>query len=518
MNRKQPEPKRSSNRWRAASRVFTPAPLAEALVASLAAGPTDTWLDPCVGEGAFVNAMLNHGTAPNAIVGIDLVRTRPAVHRQVRLETGIDFIDWAESTNQRFTRVIANPPFVGLRRLPPALRRRALSVEIGGKRPARLSGNYWVAFLIQSLKLLARGGHLAFVLPASWEYADYAAGIRETVPSEFERFDIHRSLTPLFPGVQEGAIVLIGRGRGFPHRDRRYFEHRSPYDLCLALTDPDCAPTSVTIGGTDNHAVAGDDWVPLGQVMHVTIGAVTGDARYFLLTEKRRRDLSLPTGAMRPALTHARQLTSAVIDQQLWRRLRDSGERVWLFRARERFLKHWAVHDYLQLAAEKGGCNRGAYKVASRVPWHRSRLPVRPDGFMSGMSRLGPWIALSGIEQLTASNTLYCVRFRSPLSNDAKAAWALSLLTTTARRQLLPLGRRYPDGLLKFEPSDLNRVLLLRPGKIAGAEQAYRLAVKHLLSGSAAEAQSVADGWMENSRPDALSEGHPHCIPLERAG
>jgi hypothetical protein len=96
---------------------------------------------------------------------------------------------------------------------------------------------------------------------------------------------------------------------------------------------------------------------------------------------------------------------------------------------------------------------------------------------------------------LNATNTLYAVRFRKRLSFDQKAAWCLSLLTTTARDQLLRVGRRYPDGLLKYEPHDLTAVSVPQPPLRKGAARVYSRAIKNLLKGNIKQASQIADSW-----------------------
>jgi hypothetical protein len=53
--------------------------------------------------------------------------------------------------------------------------------------------------------------------------------------------------------------------------------------------------------------------------------------------------------------------------------------------------------------------------------------------------------------------------------------------------------RRYPDGLAKLEPHDLNSFQLMPPRFIAGAAENYCRAVKLLLTSRVSEAVAIAD-------------------------
>ena len=83
----------------------------------------------------------------------------------------------------------------------------------------------------------------------------------------------------------------------------------------------------------------------------------------------------------------------------------------------------------------------------------------------------------------------------SGLTRDEKAAWALSLLTSHARRLLVTVGRVYPDGLVKYEPGDLLDLPVLVPPKFHGVRVWYRDTVAALLSGEVEKAKQMADHW-----------------------
>jgi adenine-specific DNA-methyltransferase len=474
-------------------RVYTPPELAMAMVRAISK-PDVQWLDPCVGEGAFPTALAKLGVQSGRIVAIDLNPIACETDRLTTPTRGVDFIAWARTQDRRFDSIVANPPFISLSRLSKRLRKAAISVPVGDMHPIRLGANYWCAFLCQSVNVLRPNGDICFLLPASWEYADYAASIRAHLPQQFERFEIHRSAEPLFTKVQEGSVVVVGRGYGRSHQEICYHQHADARALVMGLSDrPPQSPVS---------RIAPLNWqarqfreVSLGKVIEVRIGAVTGDSSYFLMNDQRRRELRLPVAAMSPVLSRARDLMAPTVGRRAWNKLRRLNARVWLFRPNSSVVTHSAVNAYLDLARSNGGCNRDAYHVLRREPWYLTTMSRRQDGFLSGMSRHGPWISLRAMPGLNATNTLYTVRFRKKLSPDQKAAWCLSLLTTTARQQLVRVGRRYPDGLIKYEPHDLEAVSIPQPPARKGATRAYGEAVKALLVGRVAEASQIADVW-----------------------
>jgi hypothetical protein len=101
-----------------------------------------------------------------------------------------------------------------------------------------------------------------------------------------------------------------------------------------------------------------------------------------------------------------------------------------------------------------------------------------------------PWLCINETPSVNATNTLYVVRFLSRNRRDWYK-WALSLLSSAARQQIRRIGRRYPDGLIKYEPGPLGKIALPRPD--ADHKALYRRAVSALLSGNIGQAKEIAD-------------------------
>lgn len=95
-------------------------------------------------------------------------------------------------------------------------------------------------------------------------------------------------------------------------------------------------------------------------------------------------------------------------------------------------------------------------------------------GFVSGMTKLGPWISFRSKRQLVAvTNTLYALIAKDKMGSEERAAWALALISTSPRQQFHAIARRYPDGLVKLEPHDLNSLRLPTPLRTKDAPEAY---------------------------------------------
>jgi len=232
--------------------------------------------------------------------------------------------------------------------------------------------------------------------------------------------------------------------------------------------------------------------VRLDSVAKIRLGGVTGDASYFLMSEQKRQGLDLPSAALTPVVSRAKHLRIAPLNRKGWHELKSSGERIWLFNPPDQLVKHPTVREYLRLGASEGGCNREAYKVSIREPWYRTPLPKAPDAFLSGMSQHGPWLCINQMHGLNATNTLYVVTFRSR-NREVWYMWALALLSSMAQRQVRRIGRRYADGLVKYEPGPLGEIELPKLRLDADHRSLYIRAVHAVLAGDLAMAKDIAD-------------------------
>ncbi len=473
----------------------TPELLADVLIRAVGFTDTDSWLDPSAGSGQLVRAALRAGVPADSILAIDLQTQLPALERlSVESLVGTDFLLWARRTSRRFDRVIANPPFVRLGQLQEALRRPALETRLNGVNITAMA-NYWVPFLIAGIQLLKPGGSIAYILPAAWEYADYADGVRGLCSESFYELDVHRVGVPMFDGISDGSILLVGRGFGRrPHRPPQVMRHPTLTALSKAVFGNEF-PTATRMRERNSSLPKGQ--IRFGDIAQIRIGTVTGDASYFMFNEERRLALRIPRSSVRPVLSKARHIIESEIYRDTWVRLLAAGHRVWLLDPPESDLSNPAVRSYLDLAAEEGGCRREAGKVMSRDPWYRVPIPERFDGFVTGMSPSVPWVALNRMPGLTASNTLYGIRFRDIQSTEEQAAWCLSMLSSTTAISRTKLAREYPQGLLKLEPSDMARLIVRRPNKTAGARGLYRKATQFIVNGQPRVALALADQWLE---------------------
>lgn len=469
-------------------KVNTPPDLANAIVQALNDGPDLSWLEPSHGSGVFVEAISRVGVPKRRIVAVDLDPVGTPADRVATTIRRVDFLKWANETNRRFDRIVGNPPFVSIKRLKMSLQGTAAKVRDFDGNPIGRGSNTWYAFVLASLRLLRKGGSMAFVLPSAAEFTDYSAGIRSAVQKTFNSLDLYRCTRPLFENVQEGTIVAIARGYGSGPCSIRRKRYSTREALIEALAQSkksrgrQCRLRTIKNSPTMTQ---------LKSIATLRLGGVTGDASFFLMDEEKRQSLKLPRSAFTPVVSKARHVKFAYLQREVWNELRQADERIWLFNPTPLLIReNWRVRDYLY--PRVGGCNREAYKILGRKPWYQTPLPGRADAFISGMSRQGPWLCINEFSKLRATNTLYVLTFAEQYRQQ-RYMWALALLTSIAQRQIRSLGRHYADGLVKYEPGALGDLELPPLQPEVNHRLLYQRAVSALLASDITEAKAIAD-------------------------
>jgi adenine-specific DNA-methyltransferase len=220
--------------------VFTPDDVVKTMIA-LRTG-TGRALEPSCGDGAFLSKIEN-------CVGIEIDR-RVAPPDALN----IDFFDYPET--ERFSCVIGNPPYVRFQDIPPMT-----------KAKLRLDGydrrtNLFVFFIDKCLRHLDDGGELILVVPREFMKATYGRTLNERLHAAGTFTDlVELGDEKIFKGFSPNCIIF------------RYVKGE------LSHQRRDGARQLVADGQLS--FVKGNDFVRLGNILSVKVGAVSGDDEIF---------------------------------------------------------------------------------------------------------------------------------------------------------------------------------------------------------------------------------------------
>ncbi|HEY6329098.1 MAG TPA: N-6 DNA methylase [Blastocatellia bacterium] len=457
---------RSSDIRRESGAIYTPHAIVETMVSwADGRGSPARIIDPGAGSGRF---LLSAAKAfPGAeLVGIDTDPLAALVARANLAVAGLqsrarivlsDYRTFNDSVDGQ-TLYIGNPPYVRHHRITPRWK-EWLSKEAAqfGLTASKLAGLH-IHFFLATARNARAGDFGAFITSAEWLDVNYGALMRSLILGQLGG----QSLTVIEPTAQPfpdaattGAITtfeiaskpssvffrrvdslrdLGGLGSGHRvRRDRLASESRWSYLTRSAASAP-------------------EGFVELGDLCRVHRGQVTG-ANDVWIAGQHARDL--PSAVLYRSVTRARELFEAegvledparlrfVIDIQVDLDALDAADR-------------GAVDRFLEFARARGA-HKG-YIARHRKAWWAVGLRAPAPIISTYMARRPPAFVVNRAKarHINIAHGLYP---RDPMSDTAQMALVDYLRSNTSQRS----GRTYAGGLTKFEPREMERLIVPGP-------------------------------------------------------
>lgn len=472
---------------------FTPGTLCDFVTAWAIRDPSDRVLEPSCGEAAFLLSagarLRSLGSSDPALTGAELHATSARGARRHLARAGLtahittgDF--FAVDPQPAFDAVVGNPPYVRYQDFAGASRaagqRAALRADV---RLTHLASS-WAAFTIHSALFVRPGGRLGLVIPAELLSVNYAAVVREYLMRRFGRVQLVLFRERVFPDVQEEVILLMAEGEGpSEHLEVHQTDNADTLQstsMQVSMWTPPSATakwTASLVPASGMQAYKGLVESPhfghLGDWGETSLGAVTGNNRYFALTPSLVRELDLaPTEVLRispPGSTHLRQLA---ISHRDWEELGCAGAKTYLFRPGHE--PSGAALAYIR-DGERQRADQ-AYKCQVRSPWWRTPVLAAPDLFLTYMNAAFPQLA-SNPARLRHLNSVHGVYLGPGLSELGMELLPLAALNSVTLLGAEAVGRSYGGGMLKLEPKEADLLPVPSPQLLAAARGALQALV-----------------------------------------
>ncbi len=153
--------------------VFTKLPVAEYMTSLFTIGKSAKVLDPCFGEGAFLNALTNSGW--NQVYGYELDSNLFAYCKDKYQNCLLKNEDYLSSNNkEQYDGIIMNPPYVRHEKIN-ALSQLGVNKTILATNPIfsflPTTANLYMYFIIKAISDLKENGELIVIFPSSWSLA-----------------------------------------------------------------------------------------------------------------------------------------------------------------------------------------------------------------------------------------------------------------------------------------------------------------------------------------------------------
>lgn len=515
---------------------FTPEALAKYVTDWAVRSPADRVLEPSCGEAAFLLAagqrLTDLGETAPSLHGHELHQPSADEAASVLLAKGYnphiavgDF--FLEQPRPVYDAVIGNPPYVRYQEFSGAARTASREAALAAGVSLTNLASSWAAFTVHSALFLKDGGRLGLVLPAELLSVNYAADVRSFLMKRFGRVRLVLFKERVFPEVLEEVVLLLAEGSGgADHMELLQVDDVPALAAELpAMTTWKPRPVEgkwteallprealrVLASLSSHKGVA-----PLVTWGETTLGAVTGNNKFFALRSSEVRDLQIPASdLLRLSPPGSRHLRGLSFSMHSWRALEAADERAWLWWPKKEPLS--PASDAYRQKGEDDEVNL-AYKCSVRKPWWR--VPVVPpaDLLLTYMNADTPRLTTNSakVRHLNSVHGLYLRPEHRELG--AKLLPVASLNTMTLLKAET-VGRAYGGGMLKIEPGEADLLLVPSPAlvrKQAKALEALKPKVARLLSeGGLLEAARLVDQavlvqglGLSEARVKALEVGH----------
>jgi hypothetical protein len=196
--------------------------------------------------------------------------------------------------------------------------------------------------------------------------------------------------------------------------------------------------------------------VQLGAWATSTIGVVTGNNRFFIISEPMQKRNNIPDEFVAPILARANQLRGLCIHTRDIQRMIESKTDALLLSLNSEPLTR-SLEQYL-IDGEKNGASN-SYKCRSRQPWYCIPSTFAPDAFMDYMTATWPRIVLN-YSRATCTNAIHRLVWTKRHPKVELQQIALGSLSTLTQFSAELVGRNYGGGVLKLEPSDVTQLVV----------------------------------------------------------
>lgn len=461
---------RSSELRRENGATYTPAPIVEAMVAWAVGKITPARIiDPGVGSARF---LMRAGIAfPEAqLVGIDIDPLATLMARANLAVTGHaarsriilgDFRDFRE-TIKGSTLYIGNPPYVRHHQI--ALKWKTWLAEQANKlelSASKLAGLHVYFFLATALN--ARPKDMgAFITAAEWLDVNYGALVRSLMLDDLggKSVTVIEPTAQPFPGAASTAAITTFEIGSSPEtvRFRRVDKLEALSDLSKGrkVHRDRLIVESRWSHLTRNSQRPPDGFVELGELCRVHRGTVTGANDVWIAGQ---HSVGLPPSVLFPTVTRAREVFGAdglLHDADKLRQVIDLPTDLDELDREERE----AVRKFLKVARLMGAHN--GYVARNRKAWWAVGLRAPAPIISTYMARRPPGFAINQADarHINIAHGLYP---RDTMSEALKKTLVDYLQSNISQRS----GRTYAGGLTKFEPREMERLIVPGPALLA---------------------------------------------------
>jgi len=435
-------------------------------------------LEPAFGLGVFCKSLYKLNPQIR-VVGYDIDKTiygyanqgfgKPEYNVSIYNENYI-----TASWTDKYDGIICNPPYLKFHDYDNS----TLIPIVNSKLHTRLNGftNIYTLFLLKSIYQMKEGSRMAYIIPSEFLNSDYGVEVKRTlIQSGVLKHVIIVDFTQCaFDDALTTACILLCEND--PNSDFIYFSNIKNIDELRSSMDEYKTYASRQLNPEvkwkqyyeDNKSSQYNNLVPFSTFAKVSRGIATGANDYFTFNTSKIDSFNIPESTFRRCICHAADVKTQIFTETDFENLVNGNKTVFLFNGRiDENEPH--VKKYIRLGEETGVDKK--YLTASRNPWYALENRLPSPIWVSVFNRKGLRFVRNkaGVYNLT---TFHCVYNTGVIDTDILFVY---LVTNVAKEIFLDNSRQYGNGLVKFEPNDLNKGNIVDLRKLTAEEKAFIL-------------------------------------------
>ena len=479
-------------------------------------------LEPAFGLGVFSRSLYKLNPQIR-VVGYDIDKTIYEYANQSFVKPEFNVSIYNEnyitaSWTDKFDGIICNPPYLKFHDYDNS----TLIPIVNSKLHTRLNGftNIYTLFLLKSIYQMKEGSRMAYIIPSEFLNSDYGVEVKRTlIQSGVLKHVIIVDFTQCaFDDALTTACILLCENNA--NSDTIYFSNiRNINELQSSMDEyktyashqlnPEVKWKQYYEG---NKSSQYNNLVPFSTFAKVSRGIATGANDYFTFKTSKIDSFNIPESIFRRCICHAADVKTQIFTENDFESLVNDNKTVFLFNGcNDENEPH--VKKYIRLGEEIGVDKK--YLTASRNPWYA--LENRPPSpiWVSVFNRNGLRFVRNkaGVYNLT---TFHCVYNTGVIDTDILFAY---LVTNVAKEIFLDNSRQYGNGLVKFEPNDLNKGKVVDLRELTTEEKAFILRASnalHLYDSLNTQTVSVLDDFFRAKYTSGVTNLISYSDRLER--
>lgn len=444
------------------AQFFTPEKIAEFMCQWVLQGKQKTRvLEPAYGLGIFSRILAKNSTLPVDAYEIDgQIFTSAVTARPIGVNLRNEDY-FASDWNAKYDAIVCNPPYLKFHDYDNATYIPDVNSHLGTK----LNGftNLYTLFLLKSIAQLQEGGRLAYIIPSEFLNSDYGVEVKRAL---IESNTLHHIIVVDFTEcafddvLTTACILLCERTTGSVSVRFSLVNNIEELNTCFSeYMEYNTSELDANIKWKsyyeEGNSCKYNHLVPFSKFAKVSRGIATGANDFFTFKPSKADDYDIPEECLMPCICKAVDAPQTFFTQNEFTKLINGDKAVYLFNG-STAPNNKNVIRYIHLGEESEIDKR--YLTASRSPWYaienRSPAPI----WVSVFNRSGLRFIRNeaNIYNLT---TFHCV-YPKNTGVDVEVLFAY-LITDVAKEIFLDNSRQYGNGLVKFEPNDLNKGMVV---------------------------------------------------------